>query len=243
MKIIKRSISLLSMIILITGVYGCMNQEKDKVIKDPEEVKDQLTTNPEESKDQIIAFLEKKYGKEFVPLSIEMDRWPYQWDELSVYPKGGDKEKDGFNAYRERKDDKYLFSDSYFGVLIHDEYEQKIREIAKEYFPECKITIIFASDIFPNELTSKSTLKDLIDMNIDYNPTIKIKVAPTLKNVEQFDEEVNLFIKKVIENKLRGTNLIFYLKDNNLDVDITDDSVYQKRRGIFITHDFTASES
>lgn len=241
MKILKRSISLLSMMILIIGVCGCMNKEKDKVTKNAEEVK--VTTNPEEAKEQIIGFLEKKYGKEFVPLSIEMDRWPYHWDDISVYPKDGDKEKDGFNAYRERKDDKYVFSDSYFGVLIHDEYEQKIQEIAKEYFPDCKITIIFASDIFPNELTSNSTLKDLIDMNIDYNPTIKIKVAPTFENVEQFNEKVDLFIKKVIENKLRGTNLIFYLKDNNLDVDITDDSVYQKRRGIFITHDFTASES
>eukprot|EP00831_Metopus_contortus_P031838 TRINITY_DN2586_c0_g1_i5.p1 TRINITY_DN2586_c0_g1~~TRINITY_DN2586_c0_g1_i5.p1 ORF type:complete len:163 (+),score=46.27 TRINITY_DN2586_c0_g1_i5:91-579(+) len=84
MKLIKRIVSIICTFILITGMGGCMNEEE----KDNKKIKEQEANGPEEIKDQIIGFLEKKYGKEFVPLSLEIDRWPYHWDDLSAYPKG-----------------------------------------------------------------------------------------------------------------------------------------------------------
>eukprot|EP00831_Metopus_contortus_P031832 TRINITY_DN2586_c0_g1_i1.p2 TRINITY_DN2586_c0_g1~~TRINITY_DN2586_c0_g1_i1.p2 ORF type:complete len:254 (+),score=40.59 TRINITY_DN2586_c0_g1_i1:525-1286(+) len=239
MNLIKRIISIICTFILITGMGGCMNEEE----KDNKKIKEQEANGPEEIKDQIIGFLEKKYGKEFVPLSLEIDRWPYHWDDLSAYPKGGDKEKDSFCAYRQEKDGKYVFSDTYFGLIVHDEYEQKVKEIANKYFPQNKTMVIFGSDIFPNELGINSTLKDLIDMNVNYDPKLEVVVVPTFKNIEQFDKQVDLFMKEITDNKLRGIALTFYLKGYDLDVDITfDESSYQRRREIYIRPDFTLSE-
>eukprot|EP00831_Metopus_contortus_P031839 TRINITY_DN2586_c0_g1_i6.p2 TRINITY_DN2586_c0_g1~~TRINITY_DN2586_c0_g1_i6.p2 ORF type:complete len:222 (+),score=34.44 TRINITY_DN2586_c0_g1_i6:447-1112(+) len=215
MNLIKRIISIICTFILITGMGGCMNEEE----KDNKKIKEQEANGPEEIKDQIIGFLEKKYGKEFVPLSLEIDRWPYHWDDLSAYPKGGDKEKDSFNAYRQKKDGKYVFSDSYFGVLIHDEYVERIKDIAKVYFPECEVSVDYVSNSFPNELDSNCTLQDAIDMNVKYDPSVSIIVAPVFNSIEEFDKNVDLFMLQLVKNRIEGIINISYFKDNNIKVD------------------------
>eukprot|EP00831_Metopus_contortus_P031840 TRINITY_DN2586_c0_g1_i8.p1 TRINITY_DN2586_c0_g1~~TRINITY_DN2586_c0_g1_i8.p1 ORF type:complete len:334 (+),score=73.44 TRINITY_DN2586_c0_g1_i8:91-1092(+) len=224
--------------ILITGMGGCMNKEE----KDNKKVKEQEANGPEEIKDQIIAFLEKKYGKEFVPLSLEIDRWPYHWDDLSAYPKGGDKEKDSFCAYRQEKDGKYVFSDTYFGLIVHDEYEQKVKEIANKYFSKYQVDVSFEGDIFSNELNCNSKLQDAIDCGEKIDPTIKIKVAPTFNSIGDFDKQVDLFIQEMIEKKLQSSILVFYLWNEDFDTNYIDNTSFQKIREINIFSDFTFKE-
>lgn len=199
--------------------------------------RDKVTNDPDETRDQILSFLEKKYGKEFVPMSIEMDRWPYHYDDLVAYPKGGDRKKEYFEAYRERKNGKYVYSDCYFSVLIHDEYEEKISEIAKEFFPQNKVVVNGVSDSFPNELNSKSTLQDALDMKA-YAPSVNVRVAPTLSNIDEFNEKVDLFIKKLVDNKMRGAMNVEYFKNNNLDVNEVTSTMYYKDRQFYIDSNY-----
>jgi uncharacterized protein YxeA len=217
MKKRKKIMSIIGIIILLIGGYMLLSRDK-------------VTNDPDETRDQILSFLEKKYGKEFVPMSIEMDRWPYHYDNLRAYPKGGERKKEYFDAYRERKNGKYVYSDSYFGVLIRDEYEEKVKGIADEFFPECRVSTSYSSDSLPNKLNSKSTLQDAIDMNAGYVPIVSIIVAPTFKNVDEFDKNVDLFMPKLSKNDIEGTVNITYLKNNDINVDKIEDSMCQKER-------------
>ena len=240
MKRLKKSISLLSIIILIIGVSGCMKQE-NKVTKDSAGLK--ITTDSEEIKDQIIGFLEEKYDKEFTPGGfVEENTRLASRNTLMVYPKGGDKQKELFEAYREMKDDKYEFSDSYFGVLIHDEYVEKIRGIAKEFFPQCVVEVNNTTDSLPNELDLNSTLQDVLDMNVEYDPVISLNVAPTFNSIEEFDKNVDLFIPKLIENKMKGNIVVHYFNNDNLNVDIVENRFVQKRKSFYINSDFKIKE-
>lgn len=251
MKISRRSMSALSIMILILVMCGgCMSQEKNKVTKDSEKVKDQVTkaseedkvaAGPEEIKDKIISFLEKKYGKEFQPISLSDNEWPNYQDKLWVYPKGGDKEKDKFFAIGKSEDGEYEIGDTYVCQLIRGEYEERVREIAKDFFPQCRVDVVLTATIFPDEFTSNSTLQDVINAGAEYNPTVHIKVAPTFENIEQFDKTVDLFAKKMAESKLQGSPIIYYLwgNDVNLDNMAMDKSTFQKRRAFAIKQDFS----
>lgn len=112
MKIRKKIIILISVLALLVVLFeGCINNVNDKNKKDLSKVEEQKESEerpkgPEEIKDRIISFLNKKYGKEFVPISLIDKDWQNANDELWVYPKGGDRDKDAFVTYGEVEDGK-----------------------------------------------------------------------------------------------------------------------------------------
>ncbi|AGF54065.1 hypothetical protein B0P06_001876 [Clostridium saccharoperbutylacetonicum] len=242
-----RRVSAVSISILLVGMCGgCMNKVNDKNQKDSSKVEEQKENEerpkgPEAVKDRIISFLNEKYGKEFIPISLTNNDWQNITDELWVYPKGGDKKKDAFGASGQVQNGKYTIYDDYVSVLVRDEYEDRIQKIAKEFFPQCKLDISFEFSL-PNKFGINTKLQDIIDAGseVKYDPTVRIMVAPTLGSVEEFDKKVDLFDQKMADNKLQGSPIIFYLKENNLDLKFEDMNIrtYQKRRAIYIDEYF-----
>jgi hypothetical protein len=244
-----RRVSAASISILLIGMCGgCMNKVNDKNQKDSSKVEEQKESEerpkgPEAIKDRIISFLNKKYGKEFVAISLIDNDWQNNNNELRVYPKGGDKDKDVFAAFGQMEDGKYTIYDTYVCQLIRDEYKDRVKNIAKEFFPQCKVEIGFSGDVFPNEFGINTKLQDIIDAGSDvkYDPTVYIMVAPTLGSVEKFDEKADLFVQEMAKNRLQGSPLIYYLKENNINLTRKDmnPKTYQKRREITIKQDFS----
>jgi hypothetical protein len=250
MKIRKKIIILISVLALLAVLFeGCINNVNDKNKKDLSKVEKQKENEerpkgPEAIKDRIISSLNKKYGKEFLPMSLVDNDWQNVTDELTVYPKGGDKNKEAFSAIGKMEDGKYTIYDTYVCQLISGEYEDRVKKIAEEFFPQCKVEVVFEDIVFPNEFGINTKLQDIIDAGVKYSPTPYIEVAPTLGSVEEFDKKVDLFVKKMVDNKLQGGLLIYYLKENNLNVTHNDmnHNTYQKGREIAIKQDFSIKE-
>ncbi|WP_238917774.1 hypothetical protein [Clostridium sp. YIM B02555] len=244
-----RRVSAVSISILLVGMCGgCMNKVNDKNQKDSSKVEEQKESEerpkgPEAIKDRIISFLNKKYGKEFLPMSLVDNDWQNVNDELWVYPKGGDKDKEAFAAFGQMEDGKYYICDNYVSLLVRDEYKNRIKKIAEEFFPQCKVDVAFSSFSFPNKFGINTKLQDIIDAGSDvkYDPTVYIMVAPTLGSVEKFNEKADLFVQEMAKNRLQGSPLIYYLKEDNLNLtfDDMDSKTYQKRREITIKQDFS----
>ncbi|WP_238917776.1 hypothetical protein [Clostridium sp. YIM B02555] len=244
-----RRVSAVSISILLVGMCGgCMNKVNDKNQKDSSKVEEQKENEerpkgPEAIKDRIISSLNKKYGKEFLPISLIDKDWQNANDELWVYPKGGDRDKDAFVTYGEVEDGKYNVYDTYVCQLIRGEYEERVRKIVEEFFPQCKVEVSFTSDTFPNEFGINTKLQDIIDAGskVKYDPTVRIMVAPTLGSVDEFDKKADLVAKKIADSKLQGSLINFYLNENNLNLKFSDmnNKTYQKRRAIDINKDFS----
>ncbi|AQR92971.1 hypothetical protein [Clostridium saccharoperbutylacetonicum] len=246
MKTRKKIIILISVLALLVVLFeGCINNVNNK--KDSSKVEEQKESEerpkgPEAVKDRIISFLNEKYGKEFIAISLTNNDWQDITDELWVYPKGGDKKKDAFGASGQVQNGEYTIYDDYVSVLVRDEYEDRIQKIAKEFFPQCKLDISFEFSL-PNKFGINTKLQDIIDAGseVKYDPTVRIMVAPTLGSVEEFDEKADLFVQEMAKNRLQGSPLIYYLKEDNLNLtfDDMDTKTYQKRREITIKQDFS----
>lgn len=206
-------------------------------------MKENVFINPtEKAQKQIVSYLEKKYDKKFTVINVKGKEFLDNNNvDLFVYPEGGDREKDRFTATRKDGDGKYVFEDNYFELLIKGEYEEKVHEIAKEFFPECKVSASFEGKSFPDEFNSKSTLQDVINKGEDIDSLMRIVVAQSSISMDEFDNKVDLFAKKMVENKLPTTVKVFYLYDNNLDSDLDGDFKYQKAKFIMVNKDLTIS--
>lgn len=232
MKIIKKILAVIVLIALIVYYVWLYKFVKMHM----------ATNDPKKAQEQMISFLDKKYGKEFEVIDNYMDLWPYHYDSLRVYPKGGNKKTDYFDVYMEKKYGVYEeFSDSYFGVLTHDDYVEKINGIASEFFPEFKVVAGYTSETSPNKYTNASQLQQALDEKV-YKRGLSMRVAPTLNSVDEFNEKVDLFVKKLAKNKIRGAINIQYFKENKLDVDMVTSSMYYKDRQFYINSDFDVDE-
>ncbi|MDS0525621.1 hypothetical protein NNC19_08025 [Clostridium sp. SHJSY1] len=229
MSKVKKGMCVLGFILLIGGCWWM----KENVFID----------HTERAQKQIVSYLEKKYDKKFTVINVKGKEFLDNNNvDLFVYPEDGDREKDRFTATRKNGDEGYIFEDNYFELLIKDEYQEKVHEIAKEFFPECKVSASFEGKCFPYEFNSKSTLQDVIDKGEDIDSLMRIFVAPTLSGIDDFDKKVDLFVKKMSENKLPTSVSVFYLSDHNLDSDFYGEFKYQKVRFMTINKDLTIEE-
>jgi hypothetical protein len=111
--------------------------------------------------------LEQKYGyiefeeSSFYHESIFIIGIGYRWN---LYPVGGDPEADGFHLYKGDKSGSIV--DSYYGLLIREDYEKMVKEVADQYFDECKVHCSLSNMAFPNELTAAVSLEQALDSNL-----------------------------------------------------------------------------
>lgn len=201
MKIFRKAISILILISIMIGACGCVDKNSAEYIKDT-----------------AISYLEQKYHKKFKPIGLEKASWAYHYDNLTVYAEGDDKKTDYFHIYRKTVNGKYVFTDNYFGILARDEYEKKISNIVKDYFPEFKLYSSFDAESFPDKLTSKSTLSDADKTGANLYVSTNIFVVPTLKDKQEVNENFKLLISKMAKNKLYGDVQVFYLYDSKIDL-------------------------
>jgi hypothetical protein len=130
--------------------------------------------------------LEKKYGpiefEEAGFIEPELLDSSYTWN---LYLKGGDWANDGFSVYM--SGDKKEIVDTYYGLFVRDDYEALVKDVADEYFADCKVFCDFGRLNFPNELSKDVPLDEaLVGGYFDHHYPIAIVLV---KNVYGDDEE------------------------------------------------------
>jgi hypothetical protein len=163
--------------------------------------------------------LEQKYGyiefeeSSFYHESIFIIGIGYRWN---LYLAGGDPRTDDFFVY---KDDKNRsIADSYYGLLIREDYEKMVKEVADRVFDDCKVYCHFQSYAFSDELTSDVDLaqaleRDLLGIN---DPDAWI-VVPNIygTNEADFQKDAEAFIQGWGQSKQPLTIRVFCLNDKD----------------------------
>jgi len=132
------------------------------------------------------------------------------YDLTNVYVTGGDNEVDSFYIKRYKDGDGYRYEDTYFGLLIREDFEKIVQKIAKNYFETCKVRVSFIEPFY-NVLVEGTSLNKFIELYQNKN---------RYEFIDLYTEDTDgLFENKArsfsIEMKKQNfTNLFIYLLDN-----------------------------
>lgn len=173
-------------------------------------------SNVNKSEQQIVAemkeHLTSKYGN--IEYDIEgflASGWDQPYDVLNLTTKvNGIKES--FSVERYVDGDEYIFTDNYFGLVVRDEFEKKISEIACKYFSEFRVFAGMTSNNYPNSLTNKSSFEDLLEVKDELRDiTFIVIVDETFQSTDEFVLAAESFVEEWSLNEIASTPRVIYL--------------------------------
>jgi len=133
---------------------GCTGQKK-------ENIKMQKKENFYERQKEMEQYINQKYGE--IPYEITGIVWRFwnqQYDQMNFQVEmEGRKENFWVRRYEEK--DRKIFTDSYFGLCIRPEYENKMKEKAKMVFPEAKVVSFLNETEFSQEMKKTDDLREI----------------------------------------------------------------------------------
>ncbi|WP_223068049.1 hypothetical protein [Paenibacillus caui] len=193
-----QTLLVMCMIIIALGVSGCMNKKQD----------------PEVIKDEMMAYLEKKYGEEFVPLSLSFSDFAYSYDRLYAYPKKGT-EKDAFEVWGTRKDDgSYSMSDGYFAKYIRPEYETVMSGFVSEIYKDFKLYTDFNEGIMPDRLNKNTKIEEIYNKDeLFFSDTVIFVKESSAKGIDD-EESLRTIAEKMQAKKMVGSVRIYIVFDD-----------------------------
>lgn len=146
---------------------------------------------------------EERYGVDYEILYTEVigDSREHR-NEINIFVEDymEEGEKARIKSWKEKG--KAVSSDDFFGFVIRDDYEERVKKIAEEEYQNVKVYADFSYCIVRNDaLTINSTLEDAYELGEKVFPDIDIVVVP--------DEGENAYQEKGerIANRLREENL------------------------------------
>jgi len=212
----KAGISSLLAVIIMTGMCGCNMLTNNSW--PPMNSSNNSTESAEKIVGDMTEYLKGKYGDiDFTVISFFRKGFDFSYDIMHAYITGGDKVVDEFWVERFKTDTEITYEDNYFGLLIHDDYQDMVKPIAGKYFKNCKIYASFANE-FSNAMTGKSSLQDAIDAKEDTLCSLWIEVeAGTFADEAAFTASANAFLDEWEKKALKSDVRIFYLKDGVYD--------------------------
>lgn len=182
----KRIIILIGATIILLGVTGCMNNNHNDPEKktDPLNVSDEtideiskslseleeslsLTQSPAddrpeefvEAETRMLEHLKTKYNAEFIALDIEGPGFMKKHYLMIAVKQGDDTQTDRFCVYYDPSAEE-PFADGYFGILIREELEKRMKQEADRYFSDYKLFISLSATRYNNALGLSSTIED-----------------------------------------------------------------------------------
>ena len=209
---IKRIMAALLAVIILLGAGGCMKK------------KTRVVYTLEEKKQMVLAYLENKYGEEFVPEAMYGKDWAQGHDEMYLHPKNGERGKDTFAVWGSMQDDgAYAMRDGYFGVIIRDEYEAVMSDFVKEIYKEFKLRTNFGSGIvFPDRLNKDTKINEIYNKDEHFYSRTSIYVKQSVTEGIDSDKSLERLAEKMAENKLVGRISLYVVFDNKYELVGTD---------------------
>lgn len=132
---------------------GCSRQKE-------EEIKMQGQADLYERQKEIEQYLRQKYGEVSYEITGIIWRfWNQQYDQMNFQTEI-DGRKENFWVRRYEEKDEKFFTDSYFGLCIRPEYENKMREKAEMIFPKAKVVSFLNETEFSQKIEKTDDLKE-----------------------------------------------------------------------------------
>lgn len=182
-----------------------------------ESVKRSGYTMTEEKKEMVLKHMQEKYGEEFVGITAGGPSWDREYDLFRIYPKRlGEEHRVYVDGYYEENGE-YLLMDSYFGILVHDRYQEYIEKMIKELYPNCYVSFkIDEERVYPDRLTKDIPINQIFspeDGHVYYDPTIYVAFPESeIKKVSVLERN-NAIIQKMYENNLAVDLRIAVIRD------------------------------
>lgn len=153
-----------------------------------------------------------KYGYiDCVVSGVTLSGWDYAYDVVyfSIAING---ESEELKVERREENGQYVYYDNYFGYIIQDEFEAKIKEYTEKYFPRAHVSASTTTELYPNSLTSESTLDDLRKKNDEMGKIFfVIIVDETFESVEEFDSAAKGFVEEWSALEFPSKPIIYYV--------------------------------
>lgn len=173
----------------------------------------------EERRAAVMQYLEEKYGEKFIEISVEPEGVLASYDTFHMYPQAGTKE-DKFTACCSRTSKGLTISDGYFGVLIHDQYEELMNEIVgqvcDEFFvevstqPDATFSGRYNRDTDLSELYQKGDIKN-------YTSSVWIHIKESSANGRSIGEILQPIAQTMLDRQLLGYIIADIIKDEKYD--------------------------
>lgn len=194
MKERKKKIRLVLLLgICMMGVTGCMSKkEVDR---------------------RALEKFQEKYGVDCEVIYNEViDDSVENRDEIHVYVDKWMEDGETAVIYSWKEDGKAVSQDNLFGFIIREDYENRVKELAKEQFSDAKSYIGFVSASFPDELTQENTLEDAYSAGEKMITYIDVLVVSEDEK-ETFAEKGERFCSALTEAGLYGNVKIYALSE------------------------------
>ena len=173
---------------------------------------------PEEKAEKVLAYLQEKYGEEFVPVSISQSGWGQGHDVIYAYSKDGTKENT-FPVWGTIMDDgSYAMRDGYFGILIKDEYEAVMSGIVNGIYQDFKLYTSFGKGIvFPDRLNKDTEIDEIYHEDELFTSDTAIFLKESSAKGIDVSESLKIIAQSMKEKKLVGEVSIYIAYDEQFE--------------------------
>jgi hypothetical protein len=199
--------------IIMMGVNGCMEHNNiEKISEEMQQSSERSTRQAEKIRDEMLQYMNAKYGKEFLAVSLDQRGIDNSKDVFKCYAKGENPDTDYASVYRMGTGNNISYSDTYFGVIVRDDVETEISSICRELSLDSKAFFSFARYCYDSIYDSTKTYADFLED--EDRPGIAVKVGVAFEQ-DGDAESISEQIFQIMEDRgFRGyLNIHFITKE------------------------------
>lgn len=164
-------------------------------------------------------YLDERYGYILYDIvAFQSAGWDHSYD-LLICSADLDGAKEDFCVKRYKDGENYYFEDDYFGILIHDDFENMMKSYVEKYFTEFKLFSSLTSqdgDTYPYTF---SKFDDVISKNDEINPlqfAVFVKES-SVKDEQEFNQLAAELFDELRSLEIKVTPRIIYLSDKDFE--------------------------
>lgn len=199
-----KKIFLFIVLILLIGACGCAMKPNNQTSR----------TNRSQSEQEIVSAIKEHLSQKYGSFNYQVEGfikagWDHDYDllNLSVEINGT---KETFSVQRHSTESGYVYEDNYFGLLVRPNFEEKVSELAADYFASMNVYVTLSQN-YPDNLTNAAQIDDLLALDNLQNISVIVTVEENFNSVEEFTAAAKLFVSKWTDQRIPSTVRVIYL--------------------------------
>lgn len=180
------------------------------------ELENKFEQGIEDKKDILLTHMEEKYGVTFLPLFHSVGGLVTN-EEFRCYAEGTDPERDYVSVFVREENGAEVIVDDYFGIMIRDEYQQRVETICEAVAGDAKAFVYrYTVSFFDNTLAEGSTIEDAIAMGEPISASKYVFVEVTPGSEVEFENMCDMIAAKLEKANLPGVVLFYGMAQGEL---------------------------
>lgn len=166
-----------------------------------------------------LAYMEEKYNRKFYPEAWEEKDLLSDKDTLYVHAEGIELEQEKISVFIYGKEDNLRYEDNYFGVLVKEDYQERVKEIfLQQFFSKVSVYIEnFIASSFDASLDENSNLEDAYEAGEKMGAYLYVYVEATQEELDYFENKCDIIAEDLAAHKLSGFLNVFAVEEGTLD--------------------------